>query len=290
MKHIIDFYENEIVATPANTSGMGNPMPATDNAAGSEPLVGKRCKKAKCKKEKISEASILDIDGTLAETDAAICIAEYVKFLAESKRLEKHPDVEINDIIRYCVKYKVLTSNKPGEIVCNYDALAAGARDDRKSFALSYSLVCSSSGIDMNTNNFPKSIKKLTFENFGTEVCLDFYGNNDLSHVDLEFVEGHIKIMPMTDDAIVKLGKVNCNTLYIRDNRNRDIRPKGISLKTGSKIQILDLSKCERLGSLIGKKLDIGSLILHQNFVGYMVHNSGFVNQNTTVWASNERF
>ena len=112
MKHIIDFYENEIVATPANTSGMGNPMPATDNTAGSEPLVGKRCKKAKCKKEKISEASILDIDGTLAETDAAICIIDYVKFLAASKRLETYEDNDVNDIIRYCVKYKVLTSNK----------------------------------------------------------------------------------------------------------------------------------------------------------------------------------
>ena len=290
MKHIIDFYENEIVATPANTSGMGNPMPATDNAAGSEPLVGKRCKKAKCKKEKISEASILDIDGTLAESDAAICIVEYVKFLAESKRLEEYTDEEINDIIRYCVKYKVLTSNKPGEIVCNYDALGTGARDDRRSFAFSYSIVCSASGIDINTNNFPKSIKKITFKNFITEICLDLYGNNDLSGVDLEFTEGHLRITAMNNDAIVKLGKVNCNTLYIRDNRNRDIHPKGISLKTGSKIQILDLSKCERLGSLIGKKLDIGSLILHQNFVGYMVHNSGFVNQNTTVWASNEKF
>jgi hypothetical protein len=290
MKHIIDFYENEIVATPANTMGMGNPMPATDNAAGSEPLVGKRCKKTKCKKEKISEASILDIDGTLAETDAAIYIAEYVKFLAESKRLEDYTDEEINDVIRYCVKYKVLTSNKPGEIVCNYDALAAGARDDRRSFAFSYSLVCSASGIDMYTDIFPKSIKKITFKNFDTEVCLDLYGNTDLSHVDIEFPEGHLRITAMTDNAIVKLGKVNCNTLYIRDNRNRDIRPKGISLKTGSKIQILDLSKCERLGSLIGKKLDIGSLILHQNFVGYMVRNSGFVNQNTTVWASNEKF
>jgi hypothetical protein len=61
-------------------------------------------------------------------------------------------------------------------------------------------------------------------------------------------------------------------------------------LKSGSKIQILDLSKCERLGSLIGKKLDIGSLILHQNFVGYAVHNSGFVNQNTTVWAASEKY
>lgn len=290
MKHIIDFYENEIVATPANTSGMGNPMPATDNTAGSEPLVGKRCKKAKCKKEKISEASILDIDGTLAETDAAICIVEYVKFLAASKRLETYEDNDVNDIIRYCVKYKVLTSNKSGEIVCNYDALATGAKDDRRSFALSYSVVCSSSGIDVNTNNFPKSVKKITFENFSTEICLDLYGNNDLSGIDLEFMSGHIKITAVNNETIVKLGKVNCNTLYIRGNSNRDICPKGISLKTGSKIQILDLSKCERLESLIGKKLDIGSLILHQNFVGYAVRNSGVVNPNTVVWAANEKY
>ncbi len=283
------FYENEIVATPANTTGMGNPMPATDNSTGSEPLVDKKRKKAKCNKEKISEASILDIDGTLAETDAAICIIDYVKFLADSKRLETYDNNDINDVIRYCVKYKVLTSNKPGEIICNYDALATGARDDRRSFALSYGLVCSASGIDINTNNFPKSIKKITFENFSTEICLDFYGNNDLSSVDLEFVTGHIKITAVNNDTIVKLGKVNCNTLYLRGNSNRDICPKGISLKTGSKIQILDLSKCEQLGSLIGKKLDIGSLILHQKFVGYAVHNSGFVNPNTAVWAVNER-
>ena len=142
----------------------------------------------------------------------------------------------------------------------------------------------------MNTNNFPKSVKKITFENFSTEICLDLYGNNDLSNVDLEFTSGHIKITTVNNETIVKLGKVNCNTLYIRGNSNRDICPKGISLKTGSKIQILDLSKCERLESLIGKKLDIGSLILHQNFVGYTVRNSGVVNPNTVVWAANEKY
>lgn len=294
MVAIYDIYtaidENELAATPANTMGVGNPMPATDNSTGSEPLVDKKRKKAKCKKEKISESSILDIDGTLAETDAAICIIDYVKFLADSKRLETYNDNDINDIICYCVKHKVLTSNKPGEIVCNYDALVTGVKDDRRSFAISYGLVCSASGIDINTNNFPKSIKKITFENFSTEICLDFYGNNDLSSVDLEFITGHIKITAVNNDTIVKLGKVNCNTLYLRGNSNRDICPKGISLKTGSKIQILDLSKCEQLGSLIGKKLDIGSLILHQNFVGYAVHNSGFVNPNTAVWAVNEKY
>ena len=54
MKNIADIYnENaEIVATPANTTGMGNPMAPTDTENGSEPLVAK-CKKdnkKKCKK------------------------------------------------------------------------------------------------------------------------------------------------------------------------------------------------------------------------------------------------
>lgn len=53
MKNIADIYnENaEIVATPANTTGMGNPIAPTDTENGSEPLVAK-CKKdkKKCKK------------------------------------------------------------------------------------------------------------------------------------------------------------------------------------------------------------------------------------------------
>lgn len=50
MKNIVDIYnENaEIVSTPANTVGMGNPMHATETTHGTEPLVRKR-KNKKCK-------------------------------------------------------------------------------------------------------------------------------------------------------------------------------------------------------------------------------------------------
>lgn len=291
MKSIIDFYECGLNATPANTMGMGNPMPATENTPGSEPLVpSKKCKKAKCKKEKIDEASILDIEGTIKDGDNVVYIIDYIKFLAESKRLERYDESDINDVINYCLKYNVLVCNKPGEIVCDYSNLEKGARDDRMSFFKSYSLVCAASGIEIDTKLLTKSIKKITFKNFKTEICLDLFGNNDLSGVDLEFTEGNLKITAMDSDAIVKFGKVNCNTLYVRDNLNKDIHPKGISLKTGSTIQTLDLSKCHQLGLLIGKKLNISSIALNPNFVEYAVRNSGFANQNTKAWVVNEKY
>lgn len=53
MKSLYKIYEEcaGITATPANTCGMGNPMPPTDGEVGSEPM---RCC-AKSKKEKIKK-------------------------------------------------------------------------------------------------------------------------------------------------------------------------------------------------------------------------------------------
>lgn len=293
MKNIADIYnENaDIVATPANTTGMGNPMAPTDTENGSEPLVAK-CKKdnkKKCKKC-VKEGLLSGQDATLKDGENITYILDYVNILAKSKRLERYDESNINDVVNYCLKYDVLVCNKPGEIVCDYSNLEKGAKDDRKSFALSYCIVCDASDIEIDTKLLTKSIKKITFKNFNTEICLDLYGDNDLSNVDLEFPEGHLKITAMNSDEIVKFGKVNCNTLYVRDNLNKDIHPKGISLKTGSTIQILDLSKCCQLGSLIGKKLNIGSIALNPNFVEHTVRNSGFANQNTRAWVVNERY
>lgn len=294
MKNIADIYnENaEITATPANTTGMGNPMAPTDTENGSEPLVAK-CKKdnkKKCKKC-VKEGLLSGQDATLKYGENIVCILDYVNILAKSKsRTERYDESDINDVVEYCLKYNVLTCNKPGEIVCDYSNLEKGAKDDRMLFFKSYSLVCAPSGINIDTKLLTKSIKKITFKNFDTEICLDIFGDNDLSSVDLEFTEGHLKITAIDSDAIVKFGKVNCNTLYVRDNLNKDIHPKGISLKTGSTIQILDLSKCHQLGLLIGKKLNIGSIALNPNFVEHAVRNSGFANQNTKAWVVNERY
>lgn len=53
MKSIYELYlECECCATPANTTGMGNPMPPTDTTPGSEPMTNKILKSKKKNKKK----------------------------------------------------------------------------------------------------------------------------------------------------------------------------------------------------------------------------------------------
>lgn len=80
MKNIADIYnENaEIVATPANTMGMGNPMVPTDTENGSEPLVAK-CKKdnkKKCKKC-VKEGLLSGQDSTLKNGDDLVKFVQW---------------------------------------------------------------------------------------------------------------------------------------------------------------------------------------------------------------------
>lgn len=78
MKRIIDFYENEIVTTPANTMGMGNPAAPTDTTVGTEPLDPKHPRNKKKKKEcKVAEGVLSDIDASLNATDEVIEFARW---------------------------------------------------------------------------------------------------------------------------------------------------------------------------------------------------------------------
>ena len=54
MKRLIDILREEC-STPCNTTGMGNPMPAGEDAPGSEPLATAKAKKEKKKKSKKTE-------------------------------------------------------------------------------------------------------------------------------------------------------------------------------------------------------------------------------------------
>ena len=69
MKTLYSYVEN-LMATPGNTMGMGNPIPACDGGLGSEPIYPIDSKTAKCKKEKhkkkLKESlleSLLDVVG-----------------------------------------------------------------------------------------------------------------------------------------------------------------------------------------------------------------------------------
>lgn len=100
MKHLIDYIEEcgEGCSTPGNTMGMGNPMPPTEEAPGSEPLCGK-CKKEK-KKKKVTE-SILDTDDSEKNLDANI-IMSWLRKVAGDAQAEK--SISLNDDLSISVK------------------------------------------------------------------------------------------------------------------------------------------------------------------------------------------
>jgi hypothetical protein len=100
MKRLIDYIEEcgEGCSTPGNTMGMGNPMPPTEEAPGSEPLCGK-CKKEK-KKKKVTE-SILDTDNSEKNLDANI-IMSWLKKAAGDAQAEKC--ISINDDLSISIK------------------------------------------------------------------------------------------------------------------------------------------------------------------------------------------
>lgn len=104
MKNIFDIYDideccDAICSTPANTIGMGNPMPPGEGQVGSEPIIGK-CKKEKSKKKKCSEPwtepvvkeGILDnIDNTLKSGSDTMKFIEWFvdNQLVEHKKLDR---------------------------------------------------------------------------------------------------------------------------------------------------------------------------------------------------------
>ena len=102
MKNIADIYnENaEIVATPANTMGMGNPMAPTDTENGSEPLVAK-CKKdnkKKCKKC-VKEGLLSGQANTLKGGDDLIKFVQWFvdQYVAEERVVD--PELAFNTMM-----------------------------------------------------------------------------------------------------------------------------------------------------------------------------------------------
>ena len=229
MKHIIDFYENEIVATPANTSGMGNPMPATDNSTGSEPLVGKKCKKAKCKKEKISEASILgDIDASLNASDEMI---EFARWYTTAQLDGKYDKGEVDEMA-IAMLLSGLKNNGNGawtiDVGAQYDFKGSPKRYDPDR------LLIPKTGL-------PKNVKKITYINAKYGIFIASYVG-DLSDFTVEVFRDNHRTFGDLDCAFkmatagndIKLGNITCDvfkvnhptmeTLSIKDNTILEVR------------------------------------------------------------------
>ena len=284
---LIDFYECDINATPVNTMGMGNPMPATENTPGSEPLVpSKKCKKAKCKKEKIDEASILDIEGSMTEGDnIANVILEYAKHLAYcAKQYEKvsYTEEEILELSINAINNKVLATGVPGEIIFDF----SGFKNikDRKMLIFVRELFYNYGTIMIDSKKFPKSVKKLTLKNFERECEIDLYGDNDISNLDIT-VEGESVLIIKTKEStnIVKLGKIVCSEFVMSDDIIKNVKPTGISFKNGSSIENIDLRNCTFIESISGSNLGATYFALNRNIVRHNLIKFGLADKKTQI-------
>ena len=251
MKNIIDFYECGINATPANTMGMGNPMPATENTPGSEPLVpAKKCKKAKCKKEKIDEASLLDIEGTIAEGDDAV---EFAQWLLNSVIYgfeitgAKSKTADIEDSLSKMATC-VLSPSK-GVYVINIDKLFdAGMTENWDRLHLT----------EKSLKELPKKVKTIKIYNFKygsyqlncythdiSKINIEVYADEGKSYGDLQVVFWH-KIK----NKNVKLGKITCGNFKVGTYSSKI---ESILLAKDSIMIEVDLSENENLTDIYGR-------------------------------------
>lgn len=285
---LIDFYECGLNATPANTVGMGNPMPATENTPGSEPLVPtKKCKKAKCKKEKIDEASILgDLEDTLKTGDdivnAIFDLANHLADCAKQYENVSYTEDEIMELTNYAINNKAISTGKPGEII--YDSKGFDNIKDRKTSIFVRELFYNFDAITINPKTFPKSIKKIIFKNFSIDCDIDLYGDNDISNLDI-IVEGDaaLRVTVKESNNIVKLGKVICNEFIMSDNYIKNIKPVGVSFKSGSSIKNIDLGDCSHIESIEGSKLGVTYFSLNKNIVRHNLIKSGIASSKTKI-------
>lgn len=291
MKNIIDFYECGINATPANTMGMGNPCAPTDTTVGSEPLVP-NCKKGKCKKEKakksekIEEASLLDIEGSMTEGDNIInVLLEYAKHLADfAKQYENfsYTDEEILELTMNAINSKILSIGKSGEIIFDFNNF--NNIKDRKMKIYVKELFYNYGTIIINTKTFPKSVKKLILKNFRKECAIDLYGDNDISNLDITVKDNAVLVIHVKEsNNIVKLGKIVCNEFAMSNNFDKNIKPIGISFKDGSLIKNIDLSGCTNIESITGNNLGTNYFALNAKIINHNLIKYGLADKNTLI-------
>ena len=136
----------------------------------------------------------------------------------------------------------------------------------------------------INPKTFPKSIKKITFKNFSIECDIDLYGDNDISNLDITVEGAALRVTVKESNNIVKLGKVTCEEFIMSDNHIKNIKPVGVSFKSGSSIKNIDLGDCTCIESIIGSKLGTSYFSLNKNIVRHNLIKSGLANSKAKIY------
>ena len=277
MKNIIDFYEWGLNATPANTMGMGNPMPATENTPGSEPIVpAKKCKKAKCKKEKIDEASILgDIEDSLNVGDEIVEFAQWLIDSAEEGYAlignGKFDSEGVLPALATCITstskgvfiidiFKIFNSNNKGAVhLCDRIHLT-----------------------EKSLKKLPKYVKTIKIYNFRYgDYQLSCY-TNDISKLNIEVYSDDGKsygdlaciFWNKLKNKNVKLGQITCSKFRIGTYASKI---ESIMLAKDSTMIEVDLSENENLTDIYGRFEHAMSVKFPRQVVARQLASAGII-------------
>ena len=238
---------------------------------------------------KLSEGLLSGMDDTLSKGDNLSLIYEYVNFLAASvpsghQELDGLTKDDINSIADFAIEHGILSCNKKGEIICDRSMLNRTLRtkENADTYNLTYSLILSSIGICMNTKFITKGLKNIIFKNFERPVSIYLFGDNNLSafNIEIDNTVG-LNIYPNDSNNVVKLGKVTCSKFIMYDFNNS--RPVGVSFKTGSSIESIDLSGCNNIETISAKNINLDNIILNSNIVKHNLIKNGLATSKTIV-------
>ena len=274
------FYENEIAATPANTMVMGNPMPATNNSTGSEPLVpAKKCKKAKCKKEKIDnkldESSILgDIEDTIQVGDDVV---EFARWLLNSVIYgfeltgAKCHTADIEDVLSK-MSTCILSPSKGVYVIDTNRMFDAGMSENWDRLHIT----------EKSLKELPKKVKTIKIYNFKYgQYQLSCY-THDISKINIEVYSdegrsyGNLQVTfwSKIKNKNVKLGKITCSNFKVGTYSSKI---ESILLAKDSIMIEIDLSENENLTDIYGRFDNAISVKLPRQVVARQLANMGFI-------------
>lgn len=275
MKNIIDFYECGLNATPANTMGMGNPMPATENTPGSEPLTpSKKCKKAKCKKEKIDEASLLDIEGTIAEGDD---IVEFSHWLLNSVIYgfeltgAKCRTADLEDALPKMATC-ILSPSKGVYVIDVNKMFEVGMAENWDRLHIS----------EKSLKELPKKVKTIKIYNFKygsyqlscythdiSKINIEVYSDEGRSYGDLQVV-----FWSKIKNKNVKLGKITCSNFRLGTYSSKI---ESVMLAKDSTMIEVDLSENENLTDIYGRFEHAMSVKFPRQVVARQLASAGII-------------
>lgn len=274
MKSIIELYTNEcdgggIYSTPANTLGMGNPMPPTDGQLGSEPICAK-CKKEKAKKKKLYEEPKIK-EGLLGDMENNLNVGEieskFIEWFADEQCAEYRSATRKNIISEL---YKCVSFEGKDTIVIDLD------KNDKKVFTLEEIII---------RNNYPpagiKNIKYINVGQYGTVAILT--KKPDISSINFEVYSGKlyssqsdidISCSKLPKNCCLKIGRIICNRLLVFDSHDYiseiEIGPESIILD-------LNLSHCKKLTNLTANYANIPELTIKSDFVIQLLHKHNVI-------------